>query len=343
MTSSRSRRRRRLFVAPLAAVALLLLSSREVRAGASARLTYVRGPGAEKCPGEQAIRAAVSTRLGYDPFFPWAHDTLFVEVTRGGGAFHVEIKMVDQDNLQRGARSLAVKGSDCAAVVDAMALTISLTIDPSSIAGPTAPPPPPPPEPPAPPPPAPDPAPEPPRDAPAPPPPPPEAVQAHLGVTAASALGSSPGLAAGGAAFVGVRWRALSLDVEARGDLPATGAGNTAGVRVQSWLLAGSVVPCLHLGVGYACVVASGGSLTATAVQGVTSPQTSGGLWLAVGPRLGVELPLSDSFALRGYGEILVTPVKTELDLGSRPPTQQVYTFSPVSGGVGIGVAWRFL
>ena len=45
-------------------------------AAASARLVYVRGPGAEECPGEEALRAAVGTRLGYDPFFAWAPDTL---------------------------------------------------------------------------------------------------------------------------------------------------------------------------------------------------------------------------------------------------------------------------
>lgn len=37
---------------------------------ASAHLVYVRGPGAEECPGEHAIRSAVGARLGYDPFFP---------------------------------------------------------------------------------------------------------------------------------------------------------------------------------------------------------------------------------------------------------------------------------
>src|ERR1700733_3558820 len=135
----------RLVLALVATLVLLWATARTARADASSRLVYVRGPGAEQCPGEQAIRAAVRTRLGYDPFFPWAHDALFVDVTHTGGTFHVELKLVDADNLQRGARSLTVKGTDCGAVVDALALTISLTIDPDSVTRGTQPAPPPPP------------------------------------------------------------------------------------------------------------------------------------------------------------------------------------------------------
>ena len=135
--------------ASLLATALVSGTPKAARAAASAHLVYLRGPGAEGCPGEQAVRAAVSTRLGYDPFFPWARDTLFAEITAGKGDFHVDIKLVDGDNLQRGGRDITVKGNDCSAVIDAMGLTISLTIDPSSITGaaPSSPPSPPPPPP----------------------------------------------------------------------------------------------------------------------------------------------------------------------------------------------------
>ena len=69
-----------------------------------AGLVYLRGPGAEQCPGEAAIRGAVSSRLGYDPFFAWARDTLFTEIDRSGDAFRAVVKLVDANNLQRGAR-----------------------------------------------------------------------------------------------------------------------------------------------------------------------------------------------------------------------------------------------
>ncbi|MGH7434358.1 MAG: hypothetical protein ACRENE_01645, partial [Polyangiaceae bacterium] len=106
------------------ALAFLAVAS-PAGAAASARLVYVRGPGAEQCPGEPAVRAAVSVRLGYDPFFAWAHDTLFAEITRTEGTFHVELKLVDDSNMLRGARQIAMAGSDCSAAIDAAGLTIS--------------------------------------------------------------------------------------------------------------------------------------------------------------------------------------------------------------------------
>lgn len=110
----------------------------EARAGASARLVYVRGPGAERCPTEKEVRAAVRARLGYDPFFPWARETLVVEVTGARRGFRVQLQLIGEANQLEGAREMSVRQPDCAAAVDALALTISLTIDPASIVGPSA-------------------------------------------------------------------------------------------------------------------------------------------------------------------------------------------------------------
>src|SRR5262245_23079712 len=87
---------------------LVALAPLPARAAASARLVYLRGPGAEQCPAEDAVRAAVRARLGYDPFFTWARDTLFLEITGSGHAFRTVIKLVADDNRQRGARDIAV-------------------------------------------------------------------------------------------------------------------------------------------------------------------------------------------------------------------------------------------
>jgi hypothetical protein len=119
------------------ALSFVLFSSRPASAAASARLVYVRGPGGEQCPEETAIRAAVRMRLGYAPFYAWARDTLFLAVRRVDGAFRVQITLVGADNLQLGAREIAAREVDCTAVVDAMALTISLAIDPASVTGST--------------------------------------------------------------------------------------------------------------------------------------------------------------------------------------------------------------
>ena len=52
------------------------------KAGASAasRLLYTRTPGAAHCPDERRFRAAVTERPGYDPFFPWAEQTITVDI-----------------------------------------------------------------------------------------------------------------------------------------------------------------------------------------------------------------------------------------------------------------------
>ncbi len=330
----------RALLAAIGALASILAVAGEARADASARLVYVRGPGAEQCPGEQAVRAAVAARLGYDPFFAWAHDALFVDLTRAAGAFHVELKLVDADNLQRGARALTVKGSDCSAVVDAMALTISLTIDPDSVMRGPRPAPPPPPEPPPPAAPEPPPPPPPPAPAPAESPPPPVAVPIrwHAGGGLVASAGAAPSLAAGAVLFGGLDWRLFSIDLEARGDLPATGQGKTSGVAVQSWLAAGSLVPCLHLGPAYGCAVGSVGWMTATSV-GAVAAATNGALWTALGPRAGVEIDLSERLALRIWGEVLFTLTPNTLALSSGVTE---YAFSTLSGGGAAAVVLRF-
>ncbi|MEO6602920.1 MAG: hypothetical protein ABIQ16_23750, partial [Polyangiaceae bacterium] len=42
----------------------------------TSRLVYARGPGAEQCPEQSVVRAAVASRLGYDPFFPSSDKTI---------------------------------------------------------------------------------------------------------------------------------------------------------------------------------------------------------------------------------------------------------------------------
>jgi len=226
------------FVTALGAV---VAHTRGARAAPSARLLYVRGPGAERCPSELAVRAAVSARLGYDPFLDWARETLFVEIDRTPRAFHVVVKRVDAQNRQRGAREISVRGDDCSAVIDAMGLSISLTIDPN----------PPNPAPPAPA--AAEPAP---RSEPAPAPVvvvtrqaamPEAAARSRLslraGVGAIASLNVAPSTTAGATVSVGAQWRWLSLDLEGRADAPATGDSDVPSVGVRSWLLAGALVP----------------------------------------------------------------------------------------------------
>jgi hypothetical protein len=99
----------------------LMLSGVSVAASetASARLVYVRGPGAEDCPGEQAIRAAVGARLGYDPFLAWARDTMFVEIQRRRRSA-ISTETESWMSLSRGPRSTALACSSARVFARAM-------------------------------------------------------------------------------------------------------------------------------------------------------------------------------------------------------------------------------
>jgi hypothetical protein len=328
------------------AVAALLAVSTSARAAASARLVYVRGPGAEQCPGEAAVRAAVSVRLGYDPFFAWARDTLFAEITRADGTFHVELKLVDDGNMLRGARQIAIAGTDCSAVIEAAGLTISLTIDPASVmTAPAAPAAQPPPSPVPSSPPVPEtlqepapvvpPAPE--EVGPLPARPHGETLQGHIGLGAVGSLGAAPSATMGATLMAGVSWRSVSLDAEGRADLPATGAAEGVPASVRSWLVAGSLVPCVHFGIPFGCVLVSGGSLSATSVN-VAAPRDDHAPWWGTGLRAGGELALPYSLSLRAYAELLATLTRNTLVIDQTV----AYTYPTWSGGVGAALLWRF-
>ena len=98
----------------VAIVSSILLAAKSALATPSARLVYVRDKGAEDCPDEAALRAAVAARLGYDPFFPYAKATLFAEVGRDGNVIRARVRLVDEGNDVRGARDLEHKGARCA-------------------------------------------------------------------------------------------------------------------------------------------------------------------------------------------------------------------------------------
>jgi hypothetical protein len=303
----------------------------------SAHLVYVRGPGAEECPGEHAVRAAVGARLGYDPFFAWARDTLFTEITRTDGEFHVDLKLVDDRNMLRGARQISVTATDCAAAIDAIGLTISLTIDPSSLLNP-APAPPVAAAPPAAPSELPLPGPPVPQDAVAPlPRSPSERFYGRIALGAVGSVGAAPVATVGPTLSAGASWRSLSLDVEGRADLPATGEVQGTSTRVRSWLIVGSVVPCVHLGGPFGCFVVRGGSLGATSV-GTAVPHTDHAPWWAAGLRAGGEVALQGPLSLRIYAELLATLTRDSLGIDGAV----AYRFAPWSGGLGAELAWRF-
>ena len=292
----------RVLAALIVAIAVLSLPLVAL-AAPTARLVYVRNVGAESCPDELAIRAAVAARLGYDPFLPVAKATMLAEISKEAKGYRARIKLVDEDNAVRGSRELAHDGERCADMIDAMALTMSIAIDPDSLMGPKA---------------------KPivatkaedlgsPTDADdkamapatkhvdAPPAKPPvervtspsgSALRLEIGAGPAVWVGAAPAAAASGSLFVRARWPRVSLSLEGRGDFPASRAFDYG--TVETRVLFATLAPCVHCAsVIAACATASGGSIRATS-RGVSSPRNDSAWHAAVGPRVEAAAPLSE-------------------------------------------------
>ena len=291
-------------LATLGAIALAL-GTATARAAPTARLVYSRAPGAESCADEEALRRAVAARIGYDPFFPWATKTVIAGMAPWAPAgFVASVDLVDEHGMAHGARALRTEGS-CDELLDAVALTIAIAIDPLSLAPRPASPPPPPAAPTAP-------------SLPAttivsPARPRTEIVAASAPVGsplriqgsfgAVASAGVAPRPTAGVAAGVSVRWRDLSLAVEARADLPVSAPAPIAGT-VSSWLVEGALLPCAHADVLFACAVAQLGSLQA-ASERVLNGVSASRRWLSVGGRFGVQQPLGEDTVLRVWSDVV--------------------------------------
>jgi hypothetical protein len=335
---------RRWLSSPIAAA--IVLWTLQARANPSARLVYVRGPGADLCPNEDAVRKAVAARLGYDPFFLSAPTTIFVEASRDGDRFAAVVKLIDDQGVERGTRHLESHTRDCGDLIGTLALTISLVVDPvslasapnppdSSAAAPAAPP------------------------APSPPPvassaqgtePPQVALPSHpiatpevarradamtffAGVAVLGSLGSALAPTAGAAVFGGARGGWASLQVEARADLPAAALTPPA---ARSWALLASVVPCAHWLRAFVCGTFGLESIHATG--NAAAPRSAETLVALAGGRLGADLVATGGFALAAFAGGFLPFQRPRIEIDG----VAVHSFSPVAGEVGISGLERF-
>jgi hypothetical protein len=324
---------------PIAAA--ILLWTLRASANPSARLVYVRGPGADLCPNEDAVRKAVAARLGYDPFFLSAPTTIFVEASRDGDHFAAVVKLIDSQGVERGTRRLESQTRGCGDLIGTLALTISLVVDPVSLA--TAPTPP---DASAPAPAAPpvatapsavaSPSPgEPPPQAAAPPQSarPTDAITFFAGITVLGSLGSALAPTAGAALFGGARGAWASLQIEARADLPVSARSPPA---ARSWALFASAAPCAHWLRAFACVTLGLESIQATG--NAAAPRRAETLVALAGGRLGVDLVATDHFGLAGYAGAFAPLQLPRIEIDG----VAVHDFSPVAGEVGISGLERF-
>jgi hypothetical protein len=342
-------RRRRCFGAATACALGTWALASPALATPSAKLTYLRGPGAERCPDEAELRKAVAARLGYDLFFPWATKTVVAEISKARKGFHGRVKIVDEQGLVRGERAIDATSDDCGDVMRALALAISIAVDDFDLdaAPPPTPAPPPAPVPPL--------APEPPEvleppagsslpprtpERPAGPATdsgPPRGFEVEAWLTPLVSAGVAPQGSLGVIVGAGALYHAVSLGLEARGDLPASGGDAPSG-RVRTFVLLGSLVPCFHEPSPlFVCGLVSAGTFQEQG-EGLRAPRSGAAPFGAVGGRFGVELPLSRLAFFVAHADGLATLTRHTVQIDG----QGAFTLPPFSASIGFGAGVRF-
>ncbi len=336
----------------------LCVRSAEAAPGDGTRLEYARSERAAHCPDRDALKAAVAKRLGYDPFFPAARQTIVVEISNTEGGLRAHMSLVDEHGIIVGSRELSDKVENCGELVASLALAISIALDPSAALGATpaaddvAPP-------------ATAPTKEATESAPesspksnAEPPPNDQTKQkkpnraAHalsasdrnrigtafpvaLRAGAFSALGVAPSLAVGLRAGFGVRSEWFELVAELSDQFAAN--RSVDGGTAQASLLDGTLAPCWTARWFAGCALFNAGSLR-TVGSGVQSPLVQRTLYLSAGARAEADPVIVGPLRLLANLDLLkpLTPVTLRLY------GQQVWKTPSASLAASLGLEVRF-
>ena len=312
------------------------------------RLVYSPGPFAPRCPAIDEVRAAISARLGYDPFREPAARIVLILLdgpSESSEPTRARVELLNMDMHTLGTRQIE-SGEGCRELLATAALQASIAVDPVSVsaaagAPPTEPQPPPPQE--QPPPPqenveattTPTPAP-----LATPPAAPPEAAPAKpqlallLGGHTALLLAPQP-FAAG--LLVGVEgvlapW---SLRLELRGDIPI---GDKNGARATPILA--TVAPCarLPLGSGDGDITLLGcGTVTGGAVP-VFGPMTAVAPYFGGGGRAGMGVRLADGGRVDVFAQLEAGIIRPAFIL----PSGSALTTAPVNVLLGVAASLPF-
>jgi hypothetical protein len=330
------------------ALAALLTAAPSAFAFPTSRLIYERGSGAEHCPDERMVRSAVVDRLGYDPFVDADARTLVARVLRVADRLEADVALLDQHGSPQGARHFSTDTARCDELISAIALSISIAIDPeraqAALDG--------------------DPA------------PPAEELPAKLEETRApatsarktrdepdqldtgveegtggrrrpralrwcsgagglAAAGSAPAATGGAFAFFGARLDQAALSLEGRIDAPAF--TTTSSAEVGSSLLVASVVPCWQPAAPFLCALISMGTVRGSGDK-VTDPRSDSGFYAAAGARLGTAFPLYERLSMRLHLDLLSTLTRFTLQVGEQP----VWKAPPFSSAAGLALMANF-
>jgi hypothetical protein len=324
----------------VAALPALLLARAAIAAPPPVvRLSLVRAEGADTCADVVALEAAVSDRLGRNPFAADASRDIEVVVSREPRRWTAGVFVREGTGALVGTRRLESNEESCAAILEPTALAIALSIDPeAALRSPTAVP-----RPPAPPlPPAPPPAPSPPPVAPA--PSPVHGAQEAIRVTGRflTAFGLLPSVAPGFALAAEGRLAPRFTLAGAVEVFPETRTADGAfGFGQSDALVAGCALPVAspHFELAL-CADARGGVIHA--VVYTLEPTTPGDRpWLAVGGSGEVRFCLL-SWLFTASASALAPLAWYRFRIETRPPSEWVFRQGQPSGMASVGFGRRF-
>ncbi len=303
-----------------------------------AMLGYVRGRGAESCPDEKELAAAVVTRLGYDPFQPRSARALTVTITLEQSALRATLELREPGATSTSVHRLSSRRLDCAVLHPALALAIALAIDPQRALSLDAAP----------------------ADIPPSPPPRPfrqpvlienqlaprtpatgrEPSRRPFGFLYGGALvavAAGPSTTGGFQLGGGVEWaRSFSLALELRADVPSR-SDTPSGGTIELGRFTAQIVPCFRaFNFGFCALAAVGVSYARG--SGFVFSDSVQAPYFAAGGRLLAELPLGRRVWLGLHADVY--GVVTRLVL--RVDATAAYKDAPANGAFGVTFGGRF-
>jgi hypothetical protein len=114
----------------------VLLAPRLAHGDDGVELSWVRGKGADGCPGLGDLRAGVLERLRRDPFVPGGSRTFEAGIQREGDRWVATIVERDAAGAPLGERELTSDAPECRSIASAVALALALAIDPDAFVEP---------------------------------------------------------------------------------------------------------------------------------------------------------------------------------------------------------------
>lgn len=312
-------------ISGLLAILLVPAGGAAADPGFSVSLDY-EVPPASACPAARPFADAVARHLGYDPFRDQSPLRIAVRVAETPRGIEGVVDWRDADGSWRGERRFLARDGNCSQLLVEMSFSVGFQIQflRSGVASAL---PPPVPQPPAAP-----------RQLPsageAAPPASPWLTWVGAGPSVSWAM--SPSMAAAFRGFLGVRRKALSLELGALATLPST-SRQPDGSGFRQSIVAGSAAACGHLGAFSACALAQVGGIRATGF-GIDQPRTRTGLLVQAGLRLSAGLALWRTWLLMPHVDVVgvVSPWRIEMN------EVEVWRMPRLGVAAGIDLAVRF-